>query len=138
VREALSLHKDVQYLFDIHKDAEGRGKTTVTYKNIDYAQVYFVVRTNNPNWKQNFKFAGQLQELLNARIPNISKGIYRKDKSSGNGEYNQSVSGSIALIEIGGVENTLEESYRTIDVLAEVIEQLWSNEEHSALLAANL
>ncbi|WP_169082816.1 stage II sporulation protein P [Paenibacillus sp. PL91] len=34
----------------------------------------------------------------------------------------QSLTGNSALIEIGGVENSLEESYRTTEVLAKVIQ----------------
>lgn len=51
--------------------------------------------------------------------------IYQKDKTSGNGEYNQSLSSNSVLIEIGGVENSLEESYLTVEVLAKVIQDIW-------------
>jgi stage II sporulation protein P len=47
-----------------------------------------------------------------------------------NGEYNQSVAPDSVLIEIGGVDNTLKECYRTADVLAKIIAELyWENEE---------
>ncbi|MBN2981782.1 stage II sporulation protein P [Cohnella algarum] len=138
ITNELNQHKELRYLFDIHRDASVREKTTVTFNRTDYAQVYFVVGTNHPEWKKNLKFAEKLQNLLNARVPNLSKGIYLKDKSTGNGEYNQSLSGNSALIEIGGVENTLEESYRTLDILAEAIRELWNRDAQPVLLAANM
>ncbi|CAM4425127.1 stage II sporulation protein P [Paenibacillus alkaliterrae] len=125
ITQELKMHQNVKYLFDLHRDSQEREKTTILFKNQNYAQVYFVVGTNHPNWKQNMNFAERIQESLNERIPNLSKGIYQKDKTSGNGEYNQSLSGNSALIEIGGVENSLEESYRTIEVLAKVIQDIW-------------
>ena len=38
--------------------------------------------------------------------------------------YNQDIIGESVLLNIGGVENTLEEEYRTVDVLAEVIREI--------------
>ncbi|WP_368730606.1 stage II sporulation protein P [Mycobacterium tuberculosis] len=43
----------------------------------------------------------------------------------GNGDYNQALSANSALIEIGGVENNLEENYRTITLLAKVMREIW-------------
>lgn len=123
VKEALAVNRNIKYLFDIHRDSQGRSKTTVKVNNHNYAQVYFVVGEKNPDWKQNYKFAEKIHEKLNEKVPGISKGIYNKN-AHGNGEYNQSLSPYSSLIEIGGVENTLEESYRTVDVLTEVISEL--------------
>lgn len=138
VKDTLEKNDEIRYMFDLHRDAEGREKTTIRFQNKNFAQVYFVVGTEHSNWKYNKQFAEAIQERLNQRIPNLSKGIYLKDKSSGNGEYNQSLSTSSALIEIGGVENTLDESYRTIDVLAEVIQELTKMKEQPAFMVANL
>ncbi|OME78696.1 hypothetical protein BK120_23450 [Paenibacillus sp. FSL A5-0031] len=123
--QELKMHENTKYLLDLHRDSQNRDKTTIQYKNQNYAQVYFVVGTDHLNWEKNMKFASRIQEGLNKKVPNLSKGIYQKDKTSGNGEYNQSLSSNSALIEIGGVENSLEESYRTIEVLAAVIQDIW-------------
>lgn len=138
VMEEINLHQDIKFIFDLHRDSADRNRTTIQFNGENYAQVYFVVGKNNANWKQNMKFAEELQDQLNNQIPGISKGIYPKDKSSGNGEYNQSLSGSSALIEIGGVENTLDESYRTIDVLATAIDQLWNDDDDTTIRAVKL
>lgn len=129
----LSKHKSIEYVFDIHRDSESRNKTTILYNNVNYAKLYFVVGRDNPNWKQTKNFATRLQNKLNEKIPGISKGIYQKDHSSGNGQYNQSLADFSALIEIGGVENVLEENYRTISILADVIHEIWHEDHNSAI-----
>lgn len=125
IEQERAMHNNIEYLIDIHRDSQGRDKTTIQYNNLNYAQVYFVVGTNNPNWQKNLKFAERIQKGLNSKVPSLSKGIYKKDSSIGNGDYNQALSANSALIEIGGVENNLEENYRTITLLAKVMREIW-------------
>jgi len=125
VLEAMAEHDGLTYLFDIHRDSQPRGYTTATIDGKDYAQVYFIIGKGNPDWRENESFAADIHRLLEKRYPGISRGIWGKDASSGNGEYNQSLSPKCLLIEIGGIENTLEECYRTADALAEVIAELY-------------
>ncbi|WP_199624627.1 stage II sporulation protein P [Paenibacillus alkalitolerans] len=124
VREALAVYSDLMFLFDIHRDAIGREHTTVRINNKNYAQMYFIIGKGNPNWKENEAFARQIDEKMNKALPGISKGIMNKGAKHGHGEYNQSLSTSSVLIEVGGYENTLEESNRTIDTLAKVIAEI--------------
>lgn len=124
VKEAFAVHPELTYLFDIHRDSSSRDKTTITINGKDYAQLYFVVGQKNPNWEKNEQFASQIQERLEKKLPGISRGIWSKKARDGNAEYNQSFSPNSILIEIGGVFNTLEETYRTTDVLSEVIGEL--------------
>lgn len=124
VQEAFSSHPNINYLFDIHRDSQKRSKTTKRINGKDYAQIYFVIGEKNPNWEKNLEFTKKIHDQLNAKYPGISKGIYQKN-SNGNGEYNQSMNPNSTLIEIGGVENTLAESYRTADLLAEVVSNIY-------------
>ncbi len=78
--------------------------------------------------KKNEAFASQIHEALEAKHSGISKGIYAKT-SQGNGEYNQSFSPNSILIEIGGPYNSLEECYRTADVLASAVAKVIMNAE---------
>lgn len=132
--QELSNHKSIEYVFDIHRDSESRNRTTIQFNNVDYSQLYFVVGRDNPNWEKTMQFATRVQNKLNKKIPGISKGIYQKDHSSGNGKYNQSFVESSALIEIGGVENMLRENYRTISILADVIHEIW-HEDHGSTVS---
>jgi stage II sporulation protein P len=126
LQEAVSAHPDLKYYFDIHRDSQKRDKTTVTIDGKDYAQVYFIIGGKNPKWKENEEFAAKIHDALEAKHPGISKGIHAKT-SEGNGVYNQTFSPNSALIEIGGPYNTLEECYRTADILAEAISEVILN-----------
>ena len=46
-------------------------------------------------------------------------------KSEGNGVYNQDVSNKAMLIEIGGVDNDLNELYRSVDAFTEVFSEYY-------------
>ena len=47
---------------------------------------------------------------LNELYAGLSKGVFRKSRAMGNGEYDQSLSPNSLLIEIGGVDNTFAET----------------------------
>lgn len=83
--------------------------------------------------EKNTNFATRLQIKLNKKIPGISKGIYQKDHSNGNGPFNQSLAKNSALIEIGGVENDLGENYHTISILADVIHEIWHEDNDTPI-----
>lgn len=122
VKQALAEHPRLEYWFDIHRDAGKRETTTATINGKTYAQVFFVIGHKNPNWQQNEELASKIHDKLEQKYPGISRGVWGKQAGGGsNGEYNQSFSPNSVLIEIGGVENTLEECYRTVDALAGVI-----------------
>ncbi|TLS53738.1 stage II sporulation protein P [Paenibacillus antri] len=124
VKEALAVHDDLVYLLDIHRDSSRREQTTVEIDGKAYAKMYFIVGQGNPNWKDNEALAKRIHEKMEKKLPGVSKGILTKGTRHGHGEYNQSLSKGSVLIEIGGVDNTLEESNRTIDALASIIAEL--------------
>jgi stage II sporulation protein P len=127
VVDALSENKELTYLLDIHRDSLKRNKTTVEINGKSYAKILFVIGEKNPNWKDNKAFATQLHESLNAKFPGISRGVLTKAPGTGNAEYNQSLSKNSLVVEMGGVDNTLEESYRTADALAAILHELDQN-----------
>jgi len=124
LQEVTAINSDLQYYFDIHRDSSSRKKTTITINGKDYAQLYFIIGTGNPNWKKNEAFANQIHELLEKSTPGLSKGIYAKTEKEGNGVYNQTISPHAILIEVGGPYNTLEECYRTVDLLSSAISEV--------------
>ncbi|MCQ6558367.1 stage II sporulation protein P [Paenibacillus mendelii] len=137
VTEAMASNDQLKFFFDLHRDSLRKKNTTITIKGLPYARVYFVIGHANPNWRKNESFANRIHDALEKDYPGLSKGILGKTTASGNGEYNQSISPGSILIEIGGVDNTLEESYRTIDALAKVISELyWDAEKVSKPIAS--
>ncbi|REK77934.1 stage II sporulation protein P [Paenibacillus paeoniae] len=130
VKEAMASTSDLKLFFDLHRDSQKRKYTTIEIDGESYAQVYFVIGNKNPAWKENEAFATKIHNALEKKYPGISRGIW--GKTTGNAEYNQSLAPESALIEIGGIENTLEECYRTADALAEVISSIyWEAEKVS-------
>lgn len=129
VREAFAANPAIQYVFDIHRDSQNRNLTTKTIKGKDYAQVLFIIGQKNPNWQLNEQFATQIHEGMERKMPGISRGIWGKSAHDGNAEYNQSLSPNNILIEIGGPFNTIEECNRTVDLLANVIADLYLDSE---------
>ncbi len=130
VRQAMADNDDLKLFFDIHRDSQRRSKTTATIEGKDFAQVYFIIGHRNPNWRENEDFANRIHERLEKQYPGLSRGVWGKTAANGNGEYNQSVAPGSVLIEIGGVDNTLEECYRTADALAKVISEIyWADEK---------
>jgi stage II sporulation protein P len=124
VKEAMAAHPELEYYIDLHRDSQGKKITTSEFNGKSYARVAFIIGQKNPNWKQNDAFAAKIHNRLEEKYPGLSRGIWGKDGSNGHGEYNQSISPNSILIEVGGVENTLEECYRTIDVLAQVFAEV--------------
>ncbi|RIX54102.1 stage II sporulation protein P [Paenibacillus nanensis] len=132
VQEAMASSDELKFFFDIHRDSQKRKYTTVDIDGVSYAQVYFIIGHKNPNWKENEEFATKIHDALEKKYPGISRGIWGKTAATGNAEYNQSLASESVLLEVGGVENTLEESYRTADALAEVIADIyWEAEKVS-------
>lgn len=125
VEATLATNQEILYLFDLHRDALPRDKSTITINGKDYAKVMFVIGAKNPQWEQNKAFAQALHDALERSYPGLSRGIMVKQPHEGNAEYNQSLHPQLVLMEIGGVENTLEESYRTLDALAAVVTELY-------------
>jgi stage II sporulation protein P len=133
VTEAMESNDDLEFFFDIHRDSQPRKYTTATIDGKAYAQVFFIIGHRNPEWRKNEAFATKIHEALEKEYPGISRGIWGKTAATGNGEYNQSLAPESVIVEIGGVENTLEESYRTADALAKVITDIyWEDEKVDA------
>ncbi|SDT34784.1 stage II sporulation protein P [Paenibacillaceae bacterium GAS479] len=131
VTEAMSTNKDLRYFIDIHRDSQKRKVTTTTIDGKDYARVFFVIGKGNPNWKQNEALAEAIDQRLEKKYPGLSRGILGKSSNGGrnNGEYNQSLSANSILVEMGGVDNTLEECYRTTEILASIIADLYFEDQ---------
>lgn len=127
VQEAFAVHQHLEYFFDLHRDALSKDVTTAVIDDVSYAKVYFVIGRKNPNWEKNEALAQHIHDVMEAEYPGISRGILGKNSNSGHAEYNQSFSANSILIEIGGVENTLEESYRTVDILGSAIAEVIRN-----------
>ncbi|MFJ7467940.1 stage II sporulation protein P [Peribacillus frigoritolerans] len=125
VQTALANNKDLEYLIDIHRDSKRKKHTTITIRGKEYAKIAFVIGGNNPNYEKNAALANKLHKALEKKYPGISRGVMKQGGSSHNGIYNQDLSGNAMLIEVGGVDNTFEEMYLTVDAFTEVFSEFY-------------
>lgn len=133
VSSVIENNRDLQFVFDLHRDAQPRDITTRSINGKDYARLMFIIGRENPNYEENLELATTLNERLNEKFPGISRGVEAKGGPGNNGVYNQDLSSNAILIEFGGVENRLNELYRTADALAEVFsEYYWQAEKVNA------
>ncbi|MBU9713389.1 stage II sporulation protein P [Evansella tamaricis] len=120
--EAIEEHGEFEYYFDLHRDSQRREVTTVEINGEEYARILFVLGGSNENHELN----QELMENLHAKIerikPGLSRGVFdpTREGPGRNGLYNQDISPNSILIEFGGVDNSLEEVYRSVEVFAEV------------------
>lgn len=129
VMEAMKQHNEVELVFDLHRDAVRKDVTTINIDGKSYAKVMFVIGTGNPKFEKNLELANKLHTLLQKKYPGLSRGAIEKPKTSGsNGVYNQDLAPHSLLIEIGGVDNTIEELNNTVDALADIISEYYWNE----------
>lgn len=120
IKSALDKNKDIEYVFDIHRDSLPYEKTTMTSNGTDYATFLFVIGAENSEYEKNLSLATELHYLLEEALPGISRGVITKEGPNSNGVYNQDLLENSLLIEIGGYDNELNEMYRSIDLFAEV------------------
>jgi stage II sporulation protein P len=129
VKEAMNQNKDLEFFFDIHRDSLPRDRTTATINGKEYARIVFVIGGNHENFQQNFKLAEDLHNLLEEKYPGLSRGVILKQGRLTNGRFNQDLHDQAILLEFGGVENTLEENFRSAEAVAETFSNYYWDAE---------
>ncbi|WP_201712823.1 stage II sporulation protein P [Rossellomorea arthrocnemi] len=125
-KEVLKDHQTIEIALDIHRDSRKKAETTLKVENNEYARTIFIVSRSSSNFEENLKFAKLISEQMEEKVPGVSRGVVVKSKENTEEQntYNQDLLDQSVLLNIGGLENTLEEEYRTINVLADVIEEI--------------
>ncbi len=121
LESAKSKNPSLKYFIDIHRDSVGHDYTTVNINNKNYAKVLFVIGLEHNNWQKNYDLVSKLDSIINNSYKGLSRGIMKKEGINVNGIYNQDFSNNTILIEVGGVDNTVEEVYNTMNVLADIL-----------------
>ncbi|MGN1400734.1 MAG: stage II sporulation protein P [Bacillus sp. (in: firmicutes)] len=136
VKEAMAEHKDAGYLIDIHRDSKRKDATTIIIDGKEYAKLAFVIGSEHADFQKNFALAERLHKKIQVKYPGLSRGIFKKGGPGNNGVYNQDLSSNAMLIETGGVDNTFEELYRSMDVLADILTDLYWEDSGSLEVGA--
>lgn len=111
----------LKYFIDLHRDSSLKSKTTTTIDGKPYARVMFLVGLEHDNYNANLKVATDINNLIKAKYPSLTRGIYKKSGPGVNGIYNQDFNSNCILIELGGQYNTMLEVSNTIDILAKIL-----------------
>ena len=133
VQAAMAGNKDIEYLIDIHRDSQRKKNTTIQINGKAYAKIAFIIGKDNPGSDKNASLANKLHKGLEKKYPGLSRGIFPQGGAGNNGVYNQDLSGRAMLIEVGGVDNTFEEMYRTLSAFADIFgSYYWDAEQVSS------
>lgn len=108
-------YPSIQIVFDLHRDSivydDGTKAKTVTKINgKNAAQLMFVVGTNDkglyhPDWRENMKFALQLQDQIDQKYPNLMRYVNLRQE-----RFNGHTSHGSVIIEVGTSGNSLKEA----------------------------
>ncbi|MGG1557204.1 stage II sporulation protein P [Geobacillus thermoleovorans] len=130
---AMKQNRDLHYFIDIHRDSQRRKYTTATINGVDYARVVFIIGGENATYEKNLQLATALHQLLQKKYPGLSRGVIEKKGAGTNGKFNQDLSENAILIEVGGVDNTFTELFRSVSALADVFsDYYWQAEKVEA------
>lgn len=117
-RPLLDVYPTVRLLVDLHRDSIPRDRAIVTIEGKTAARVLMVVgMRDNPRWQSNKCVTDRLHALMEQRYPGLSRGVDPRTNS----RFNQHLPRTSLLLEIGSVENTLEEALYTVRLLAPLI-----------------
>ena len=117
-----NTYDSLKYYIDIHRDSINKAQSTVTINNKLYARILFVVGLEHKNYQKNLDIANKLNNLFNKYYQGLSRGVLKKEGQNVNGIYNQDLSNNSLLIELGGVDNNIEEVLNTINAIADILE----------------
>ncbi len=119
VERMIRDYPDLFFLFDVHRDSALRPQTTATIAGQTMARVMILLGTDHEQWRENYAVAKDFIEIMESMYPGLSIGIYTRTS-----RYNQHLASGILLLEVGGVENTMEECLRTARAVAQVIARM--------------
>ena len=125
----MNKYNSIKLYIDLHRDSVNHDVTTISIDGKDYAKVMFVIGLKYETYEQNLSIAEYLNNKLNENYKGLSRGILKKDNVGANGIYNQDLSPNIILIELGGIDNNIDEINNTLDILSKVIGEYLNEED---------
>lgn len=127
VEDCIKKDSNIAVTLDIHRDGiSDRKKLRMVEKvdNKNVAKIMFVVGTNatglkHDEWRENLKFALRLQEKLIGYNSNMVKPIFVSKN-----RYNQHLTKSSLIIEVGGDGNLITESIESTKYIAKALNEV--------------
>lgn len=118
----LKANKTIRAVFDVHRDAGFKSKSTTTVKisGKNAASMIIVIGTEHKRWRENLAFAEKLEAKANELYP----GLIRDIRIAENRRYNQHLHPSSLILEFGSDLNTLEEAEYSATLFARVVAEV--------------
>lgn len=116
-----NTYKSLKYYIDIHRDSVGKSLSTKEINGKSYARILFVIGLEHKNYQKNLDLAENINTLFDKYYPGLSRGILKKEGQNVNGIYNQDISSGAMLIEVGGVDNNIDEVLNTINAISDIL-----------------
>ena len=116
---------DFKIYIDLHRDSVKHKYTLYEKDGKSYAKVLFVLTTKHDNYKKNEEFVNELNSMIESKYDGLSRGIMKRDDVI----FNQDLSPNAILLELGGVDNTIEELNNTLKVFAKILKEYLNKEE---------
>lgn len=124
-----NTYKSLKYYIDIHRDSINKNQSTITIDKKPYAKILFVVGLEHKNYQKNLDLANEINALFNKHYKGLSRGVLKKEGPNVDGIYNQDISPNAMLIEVGGVDNNIDEVLNTINAITDVL-SIYIKEHH--------
>lgn len=116
INNIVKEYPSIKYFIDLHRDSVGINKTLYENDNKRYAKIMFVVGMRHNNSNKNLEFITNLNNKINEKYKGFSRGVYKRDDA----KFNQDISSTAMLIELGGVDNTLEEINNSLELFSKI------------------
>ncbi len=117
LEDSVIKHPTLEYFIDLHRDSVTK---TAKIDNEYYANLMFVVGKNHENANHNKKLVDSLYEYIYENQPEILRDTHYRENSV----FNQDFHKNTILVEVGGVKNTIDEVYNSVNILADAIESV--------------
>ena len=123
LKNTMKKYNSIKLYIDLHRDAISHDSSYININGKDCAKVLFVIGLEYNTYQNNLNIVEKINDILNTKYPNLSRGIMKKKGYGVNGIYNQDLSSNVILIEIGGHENNIDEVNNTLDLVSDAIKE---------------
>ena len=127
-REMMNTYPSIKYLIDVHRDSVNYNATYYEENGKGYARVLLVTGLEHTPESNNEGFADKLNEIIKKNYPGLSRGVLKKKVDTVGELYNPNLNGKSVLIEVGGVDNKIEEVYNTMEAISKCLAELIKEE----------
>ncbi|HHY52704.1 MAG TPA: stage II sporulation protein P [Clostridiales bacterium] len=129
IQQYLEQYPSIKIILDLHRDAMERENQTIVKPVVEIdgrkaAQIMIIAGADNgsmgmEHWKQNMRFACDLQNAMERNFPQLTRPILLSHR-----KYNQHLSTGALLLEFGSNANTLEEAVYSAEMAGRALAEL--------------